>query len=168
MKTKKPRRLSSKKAREHLCLTGLEDSDELLARSKIVLVFKLLAARNKQREIAEYLGRRPARRIAPDERPLQPLYDRQAARFLKRLNQKVTIQGSRHRKGEPFQAGHFRPLSGCFRRGSSGELRVVLWPDRARLTDHHGVYTARAYVAVPCYKRDSVNRCCDRPCPDHS
>jgi predicted XRE-type DNA-binding protein len=84
---------------------GLEDADELYIRSQIgVLVFMILKDRKlKQREIARMLG------IAqPDVSHLmnghfsrfttEKLLD-----FLKRLNQKVTIQVSSHHEGEPYQ-----------------------------------------------------------------
>jgi predicted XRE-type DNA-binding protein len=84
---------------------GLKDSDELFARSQIgVFVFKILKARKlKQREIAAVLG------VAQPE--VSHLMNGHFSRFttdklldfLKRLDQKVTIQVSRHRKGEPFQ-----------------------------------------------------------------
>jgi len=90
---------------------GLAQADELLARSKIgVLVFKLLKERKlKQREIAEVLG------IAQPD--VSHLMNGHFSRFttdklldfLKRLNQKVTIQVSRHCKGEPFQEVVFAP-----------------------------------------------------------
>jgi predicted XRE-type DNA-binding protein len=84
---------------------GLEDADELTIRSQIgFLVFTILKDRKlKQREIARVLG------IAqPDVSHLmnghfsrfttEKLLD-----FLKRLNQKVTIQVSSHHEGEPYQ-----------------------------------------------------------------
>jgi predicted XRE-type DNA-binding protein len=84
---------------------GLKDADELLARSKIgVLVFQLLERRKlKQREIADLLG------IAQPD--VSHLMNGHFSRFttdklldfLRRLNQKVTIQVGRRRKGEPFQ-----------------------------------------------------------------
>lgn len=84
---------------------GLEDADELFTRAQIgFLVFKIVEGRKlKQREIASVLG------IAqPDVSHLmnghfsrfttEKLLD-----FLKRLEQKVTIQVSHHHKGEPYQ-----------------------------------------------------------------
>jgi predicted XRE-type DNA-binding protein len=90
---------------------GLKDADELLVRSKIgVLVFKLLKGSNlKQREIAELLG------IAQSDvsHLMNGHFSRFTAdkllEFLKRLNQKVTIQVSRRRKGEPYQEVVFSP-----------------------------------------------------------
>jgi len=90
---------------------GLEDSDELLARARIgVFVFKLLKDRKlKQREIATVLG------IVQPE--VSHLMNGHFSRFttdklldfLKKLGQKVTIQVSRHRKGEPYQEITFAP-----------------------------------------------------------
>src|ERR1700733_1522 len=83
----------------------LNDADELFARSQMGFqVYKILKARKlKQREIAKILG------IAqPDASHLMnghfsrfttdKLLD-----FLKRLDRKVTIEVSRHHKGEPYQ-----------------------------------------------------------------
>jgi len=84
---------------------GLEDADELLTRSKIgFFVFQVLEQKKlRQREIADILG------IAqPDVSHLmnghfsrfttEKLLD-----FLKRLDQKVLIQVSSRRDGEPYQ-----------------------------------------------------------------
>ncbi len=81
---------------------GLKDSDELFARSQIgVFVFNILKAKRlKQREIATLLG------IAQPE--VSHLMNGHFSRFttdklldfLKRLDQKVIIQVSPHRKGE--------------------------------------------------------------------
>src|ERR1700688_2512680 len=90
---------------------GLEDSDELLARAQIgVFVFKILKDKKlKQREIAGVLG------IAQPD--VSHLMNGHFSRFttdklldfLKRLDRKVTIQVSRHRKGEPYQEVTFAP-----------------------------------------------------------
>ena len=84
---------------------GLKDSDQLLARAQIgFYVFKILEDKKlKQREIAEVLG------IAQPD--VSHLMNGRFSRFttdklldfLKRLNRKVTIEVSRHRKGEPYQ-----------------------------------------------------------------
>jgi predicted XRE-type DNA-binding protein len=84
---------------------GLKDADQLLVRSQIGFhVFKILEGKKlKQREIADILS------IAqPDVSHLMnghfsrfttdKLFD-----FLKRLDRKVTIEVSRHHKGEPYQ-----------------------------------------------------------------
>ncbi len=84
---------------------GLEDAEELQARGLIGFhVIELLKSKNmKQREIAELLEIKQAEvshllnghfsRFSVDK-----LLD-----FLKRMNQKVTIQISPHRQGEPYQ-----------------------------------------------------------------
>ena len=84
---------------------GLKDSDQLMARARIgFYVFKILEDRKmKQREIAEVLG------IAQPE--VSHLMNGHFSRFttdklldfLKRLEQKVTIQVSRRQKGEAYQ-----------------------------------------------------------------
>ena len=84
---------------------GLKDSDQLLARAQIgFYVFKILEDKKlKQREIAEVLG------IAQPD--VSHLMNGRFSRFttdklldfLKRLNRKVTIEVSRHHKGEPYQ-----------------------------------------------------------------
>src|SRR5438552_3867131 len=90
---------------------GLDDADELFARAQIgVFVFKILKDKKlKQREIASALG------IAQPE--VSHLMNGHFSRFttdklldfLKRLDQKVTIQVSRHHKGEPYQQITFAP-----------------------------------------------------------
>lgn len=89
----------------------LEDADELLTRSQIgFLVFKILEDRKlKQREIANVLG------IAQPD--VSHLMNGHFSRFttdklldfLKRLDQKVTIQVSSHHKGEPYRQVTFAP-----------------------------------------------------------
>lgn len=84
---------------------GLEDSGELYARAQIgVHIYKILKNKKlKQREIASVLG------IAQPD--VSHLMNGHFSRFttdklldfLKRLNQKVRIEVSRHRAGEPFQ-----------------------------------------------------------------
>jgi predicted XRE-type DNA-binding protein len=83
----------------------LKDSDQLLARAQIgYYVFKILEDRKlKQREISEILG------IAQPD--VSHLMNGHFSRFttdklldfLKRLDQKVTIEVSRRHKGEPYQ-----------------------------------------------------------------
>lgn len=87
----------------------LENAEELLARSQIGFhVFKILEVRAlKQREIAATLG------IAQSD--VSHLMNGHFSRFttdklldfLKRLNQKVTIQISPHRAGEPYHEVQF-------------------------------------------------------------
>jgi predicted XRE-type DNA-binding protein len=90
---------------------GLRDSDQLLARAQIgYYVFKILEDRKlKQREISDILG------IAQPD--VSHLMNGHFSRFttdklldfLKRLDQKVTIEVSRHHKGEPYQQVTFAP-----------------------------------------------------------
>ncbi len=91
----------------------LKDADQLLARTQIGFhVFKILEGKNlKQREIAEVLG------IAQPD--VSHLMNGHFSRFttdklldfLKRLDRKVTIEVSRHHKGEPYQEVSFAPWS---------------------------------------------------------
>jgi len=84
---------------------GLADADELLTRAQIgFFVFKILERKKlKQREIARVLG------IAQPD--VSHLMNGHFSRFttdkllgfLKRLDQKVTIQISDHHQGEPYQ-----------------------------------------------------------------
>jgi predicted XRE-type DNA-binding protein len=84
---------------------GLQDADRLLARAQIGFqVFKILKDRKlKQREIAGILG------IAQPD--VSHLMNGHFSRFttdklldfLKRLDRKVTIEVSRHRRGQPYQ-----------------------------------------------------------------
>ena len=84
---------------------GLRNADRLLARAQIGFhVFKILEHQKlKQREIADVLG------IAQSD--VSHLMNGHFSRFttdkllgfLKRLDQKVTIEVSRHHKGEPYQ-----------------------------------------------------------------
>jgi len=88
---------------------GFDDADELYARSQIGFhVYQIIKNRGlKQREAAELLG------IAqPDVSHLMNGHfsrfttDKMLG-FLKRLNQKVTIQISPHKPGEPYQVVGF-------------------------------------------------------------
>ena len=90
---------------------GLKEADRLLARAQIGFhVFKILEEKNlKQREVASILG------IAQSD--VSHLMNGHFSRFttdklldfLKRLGRKVTIEVSRHRKGEPYQEVTFAP-----------------------------------------------------------
>jgi predicted XRE-type DNA-binding protein len=90
---------------------GLKDADQLLARAQIGFhVFKILEDKKlKQREIAEVLG------VAQPD--VSHLMNGHFSRFttdklldfLRRLDRKVTIEVSRHRKGEPYQQVTFAP-----------------------------------------------------------
>jgi predicted XRE-type DNA-binding protein len=83
----------------------MKDADQLLAGSQIGYhVFKILEDKDlKQREIADVLG------IAqPDVSHLMNGYFSRFTTdklldFLKRLDRKLTIEVSQHRKGEPYQ-----------------------------------------------------------------
>lgn len=84
---------------------GLEDADQLFMRSQIgFFIFKILEDKKlKQREIACVLG------IAQPD--VSHLMNGHFSRFttdklldfLRRLDQKVTVQISHHHKGEPYQ-----------------------------------------------------------------
>lgn len=90
---------------------GLKDADQLLARAQIGFhVFKILEQKKlKQREIASILG------IAQSD--VSHLMNGHFSRFttdklldfLKRLDRKVTIEVSRHHRGEPYQEVTFAP-----------------------------------------------------------
>jgi predicted XRE-type DNA-binding protein len=90
---------------------GLGGADQLLVRSQIGFhVFKIVEDKKlKQREIAGVLG------IAQPD--VSHLMNGHFSRFttdklldfLKRLDQKVTIEVSRHHRGEPYQAVTFAP-----------------------------------------------------------
>ncbi len=90
---------------------GLKDADQLLVRSQIGYhVCKIIEGRKlKQREIAGVLG------IAQPD--VSHLMNGHFSRFttdklldfLKRLDQKVTIEVSRHHRGEPYQEVTFAP-----------------------------------------------------------
>ncbi|MEW6684529.1 MAG: helix-turn-helix transcriptional regulator [Nitrospirota bacterium] len=90
---------------------GLKDADELFTRAQIGFhVYELLKAKKlKQREMATLLG------IAqPDVSHLMNgHYSRfttdKLLDFLKRLDRKVTISISPHKRGEPYQAVEFAP-----------------------------------------------------------
>ena len=90
---------------------GLEDSGELYTRAQIgIHVFRILRDRKlKQRQIAGILG------IAQPD--VSHLMNGHFSRFttdklldfLRRLDQKVKIEVSRHHRGEPYQAVTFAP-----------------------------------------------------------
>lgn len=89
----------------------LEDSSELYTRAQIgIYVFRILTNRKlKQRQIADILG------IAQPD--VSHLMNGHFSRFttdklldfLKRLDQKVKIEVSRHHKGEPYQQVIYAP-----------------------------------------------------------
>lgn len=84
---------------------GLKDSDELFTRAQIgFCVYRIIKAKKlRQRDIARLLG------IAQPEvsHLMNGHYSRfttdKLLDFLKRLDRKVTIQITRHRRGEPYQ-----------------------------------------------------------------
>ena len=90
---------------------GLEDAEELFTRAQIgFCVFKILEDKKlKQREIVSVLG------IAQSD--VSHLMNGHFSRFttdklldfLKRLDQKITIQVSHHHEGEPYQQVIFAP-----------------------------------------------------------
>jgi len=84
---------------------GLADAEELHARSLIGFhVYKILEdKKQKQGEIAELLGiKQPEASHLMNDRFGRFTTDK-LLDFLKRLDRKVTIQISRHKKGEPYQ-----------------------------------------------------------------
>src|SRR5580692_8912074 len=106
MSTKKPKKIKFDEGSGNVFADlGLKDADQLLLRSQIGFhVFKIVEDRKlKQREIAGVLG------IAQPD--VSHLMNGHFSRFttdklldfLKRLDRKVTIQVSRHHKGEPYQ-----------------------------------------------------------------
>lgn len=112
MSTKKRKPIKFEQGSENIFADlGLKDSDQLLARAQIgYYVFKILEDRKlKQREISDILG------IAQPD--VSHLMNGHFSRFttdklldfLKRLDQKVTIEVSRHHKGEPYQQVTFAP-----------------------------------------------------------
>jgi predicted XRE-type DNA-binding protein len=84
---------------------GLEDANELQTRSEIGYhVFAILKERNlKQREIAILLGIKQVEVSHLMNGHFSRFSTDKLLEFLKRLNQKVTIQISPHKKGEPYQ-----------------------------------------------------------------
>ena len=85
---------------------GLEDANELQARGMIGYhVFQLLKAQDlKQREIATRLGIKQAEVSHLLNGHFSRFTTDKLLDFLKRLDRKVTIQISPHKKGEPYQS----------------------------------------------------------------
>lgn len=84
---------------------GLEDAEELFARAKLGFhVYQLLKAKDlKQREAATLLGvKQPEVSHLMNGHFSRFTVDK-LLDFLKRLDQKVTIQVRPHRSGEPYQ-----------------------------------------------------------------
>lgn len=84
---------------------GLQDADELFARAQIGFhVHKILSKKNfKQQEIASLLGIKQPEVSHLMNGHFSRFTTDKLLEFLKRLDQKVTIQISPHRPGEPFQ-----------------------------------------------------------------
>jgi predicted XRE-type DNA-binding protein len=84
---------------------GLEDAGELFARAQIGFhVHKLITAKKlKQKEIASLLGIKQPEVSHLMNGHFSRFTADKLLDFLKRLDQKVTIQISPHKPGEPFQ-----------------------------------------------------------------
>jgi len=84
---------------------GLKDADKLLARSQIGFhVYRILKAKKlTQRAIASLLGIKQPEVSHLMNGHFNRFTTDKLLEFLKRLNQKVTIQISRHKAGEPYQ-----------------------------------------------------------------
>lgn len=83
----------------------VENAEELQARAMIGYhVIKLLEAQNmKQRELAEILGVKQVEISHLLNGHFSRFTTDKLLDFLKRMNQKVTIQISPHKNGEPYQ-----------------------------------------------------------------
>lgn len=83
----------------------VENAEELQARAMIGYhVIKLLEAQNmKQRELAEVLGVKQVEISHLLNGHFSRFTTDKLLDFLKRMNQKVTIQISPHKNGEPYQ-----------------------------------------------------------------
>jgi predicted XRE-type DNA-binding protein len=84
---------------------GLDDADELLTRAQLGHTVRLIlkARKLKQREIGELLGIDQAEVSKLMNGQYHVFAEGRLFAFLKSLEQKVTIQVSRRRKGEPYQ-----------------------------------------------------------------
>jgi predicted XRE-type DNA-binding protein len=84
---------------------GLKDADQLMARSQIGFhVFKILEQKKlKQREIGSILGIAQADVSHLMNGHFSRFTTDKLLDFLRRLDRKVTIEVSPHRKGEPYQ-----------------------------------------------------------------
>jgi predicted XRE-type DNA-binding protein len=90
---------------------GLDDSDELFARSKIGFhVYQILKSKKlAQREIAALLGIKQPEVSHLMNGHFSRFTTDKLLDFLKRLERKVTIRISPHKPGEPYQDIGFRP-----------------------------------------------------------
>ena len=84
---------------------GLDDAEELYTRAALgVQVMKILTARGlTQKEAAEILDIKQPEVSAIMRAKFRKFSQERLIGFLNKLNQKVTIQVSRHHKGEPYQ-----------------------------------------------------------------
>jgi predicted XRE-type DNA-binding protein len=84
---------------------GLDDADELYIRACLgVQVMKILNERHySQKDAAGFLGVKQPEISAIMRAKFSRFSQERLIGFLNKLNQKVTIQVSRHHKGEPFQ-----------------------------------------------------------------
>jgi len=84
---------------------GLDEADELYTRAALgVQVMKILKERGySQKQAAEFLGLKQPEVSAIMRAKFSRFSQERLIGFLNKLNQKVTIQVSRHRKGEPYQ-----------------------------------------------------------------
>ncbi|MGO9271990.1 MAG: helix-turn-helix domain-containing protein [Terriglobia bacterium] len=83
----------------------LDEADELLTRAQLGHTVRLIlkARKLKQREIAKLLGIDQAEVSKLMNGQYHLFAEGRRLAFLKCLEQKVTIQVSRHQKGEPYQ-----------------------------------------------------------------
>jgi predicted XRE-type DNA-binding protein len=84
---------------------GLDEADELYTRAALgVQVMKILRDRGyTQREAADFLGIKQPEVSAIMRAKFARFSQERLIGFLNKLNQKVTIQVSRHQRGEPYQ-----------------------------------------------------------------
>lgn len=84
---------------------GLDDAEELYTRAALgVQVMKILSDRGlSQQDAAEMLGIKQPEVSAIMRMKFRKFSQERLIGFLNKLNQKVTIQVSRHRKGESYQ-----------------------------------------------------------------
>jgi predicted XRE-type DNA-binding protein len=84
---------------------GLDDVDDLYTRAALgVQVLRILRERRySQKEAAEFLGIKQPEVSAIMRAKFDRFSQERLIGFLNKLNQKVTIEVSRHEKGEPYQ-----------------------------------------------------------------
>ncbi|MBO3460977.1 helix-turn-helix domain-containing protein [Aetokthonos hydrillicola Thurmond2011] len=90
---------------------GLEDAEELYTRTALgIQVMRILRERNySQKEAADLLQIKQPEVSALMRAKFSRFSQERLIGFLNRLNQKVTIQVSDHRQGEPYQQVIFSP-----------------------------------------------------------